>query len=131
MKGILITDQNLKTVYGRFNRFAKHNLYDMHWRLNCGMKKRFKSSYRMDNGEMYNTRCTIRIYPDYIHAKCISDVDCINIRCQNPATDYIGSFEIQPGDTIWFLGNRVVIKQPITPEIHCGYTLYCCLQIKK
>lgn len=131
MKGILVTEQNLKSVYGRFNRFAKHNLYDMHWLLNCGMKKRFKSTYRMDNGEMYNTRCTIRIYPEYIQPHSNFDINRIRINCQNPATDYIGSFEIQPGDSIWFLGNRVIIKQPIIPEIHCGYTLYCCLQIKK
>ena len=133
MKGVVITEENKKQVYGRLEKFFKHQNFVIWHQFDCGMKKRLghyinvKEPFedvlqkydvmREANGcSCYNYVKTFSIYGSY-EVFSVHYGDCVT--------------EFKVGDEVLFLGNRIIVKQPFKHCIEDVDFLYLCIQIKK
>lgn len=120
-KQIIVTEKNFKWIYSRLKKFFGHR-YMSYWHtFDCGNKKRIGK--KIDSGR-YNEKPIIpdehyrhhpvdvslnERFPDYIFMKCGRD----------------SSWTIKVGDTISFIGNRIILKKKWFPISGNEYVYYC------
>lgn len=133
MKGITITKSNYAHIASKLTKFFQHGAFWCWHQFDCGMKKRIKDivvHYPYNGGTpklLYTRRYYNNITTDYQmcygyngHPK--------GLLCVRMNEDEAFCIHADGSETIWFLGNRIIIKRPAHAFANRNY-LYECFQI--
>ena len=108
MKGTLITEKNYNCICGRLQKFFKHHDFMVWHTFDSGFKKRnpMLCKFKSDHKKHYVARLE-RAEADYINDGKLRIE--YSVDWYDPRT-YSCGFIIEPGMSVWFLGNRVTFK---------------------
>jgi hypothetical protein len=112
LKTILITDGNKARIWSKLNKFFSHSAYTKWHTYDCGMRKRIRH-------KMPGSSNTMEYYP-CVKAK-LSDEDTFVISLN------VGSSRtIKVGDSIAFVGNRIIVKTKWWGNGEYSWLYWCC-----
>lgn len=124
MKSIVITKKNAKWVFSRLEKFFRHKNFLCWHQFSGGMKKRIGHIVR---GGRYSDGYSFDVMRKYHN---------VELRYPEPKfgpglivdLNYDEGLLIKPGDSVAFLGNRIILKQK---DGVIGTYCYQCFQILK